>query len=62
MEYADTDSGENTERRVRGWTTTQEEVVSSRCGGSLAAAVVFHCSLERIGFLSGHMITRPRSR
>lgn len=27
MEYADTDSGENTKRRVQGWTTGQEEVV-----------------------------------
>lgn len=25
MEYADTDSGENTKRRVQGWTTGQEE-------------------------------------
>lgn len=27
VEYADTDSGENTKRRVQGWTTGQEEVV-----------------------------------
>lgn len=57
-----TQTREKTQRRVRGWTTTREEVVSGRRGGSLAAAVVFHCSLEWIGLRNGHMITRPRSR
>lgn len=57
-----TQTQEKTQRDVcRVGPQAKKKSLSGRWGDSLAAAVVFHCSLERIGLLNGHMITRPRS-